>query len=150
MFCKLSQSHLSNSTMTKNPHRHIWSSLLCLLETDSGANHRCACVCGCMNVYVYPHMQKQIRSPIIYVKTGEHKRNESCVLGDSGRFGNSLDFCQASLKSLGCFYFRCVLSLQWKAVTVNLRISRCQLSRHFWRPVVMMCLAISNNLLLML
>ena len=29
-----------------------------------------------------------------------------------GRFGgvvNSLDFCPASLKSLGCFYFRCVL-----------------------------------------
>ena len=35
---------------------------------------------------------------------------------------NSLDFCPASLKSLGCFYFRCVLSSQWKAVTVNLRI----------------------------
>ena len=28
------------------------------------------------------------------------------VLGDSGRVVNSLDFCQALLKSLGCFYFR--------------------------------------------
>ena len=34
-------------------------------------------VCGCMNVYVYAHMQK--KSPIIYVKSDEHKRNESCV-----------------------------------------------------------------------
>ena len=30
------------------------------------------------------------------------------VLGDSGGVVNSLDFCLASLKSLGCFYFRCV------------------------------------------
>ena len=32
--------------------------------------------------------------------------------------------CPASFKSLGCFYFRCVLSSQW---TVNLRILHCQL-----------------------
>ena len=32
------------------------------------------------------------------------------VLGDSGGVVNSLDFCPASLKSLGYFYFRCVLS----------------------------------------
>ena len=32
------------------------------------------------------------------------------LLGDSGGVVNSLDFCPASLKSLGCFYFRCVLS----------------------------------------
>ena len=46
---------------------------------------------------------------------------EKCthLLGDSGGVVNSLDFCPASLKSLGCFYFRCVLSSQWKAVTVN-------------------------------
>ena len=72
------------------------------------------------------------------------------VLGDSGRVVHSLDFCPALLKSLGCFYFRCVLSSQWKAVTVNLRILHCQLQRHFWRPVVIMCLEISNNMLLML
>ena len=47
-------------------------------------------------------------------------------LGDSGGVVNSLDFCPASLKSLGCFYFRCVLFSQWKAVTVNLRILYCQ------------------------
>ena len=51
----------------------------------------------------------------------------SAVLGDSGGVVNSLDVCPASLKSLGCFYFRCVLSSHWKAVTVNLRILRCQL-----------------------
>ena len=49
------------------------------------------------------------------------------LLGDSGGVVNSLDFCPASLKSLGCFYFRCVLSSQWQAVTVNLRILNCQL-----------------------
>ena len=41
------------------------------------------------------------------------------LLGDSGGVVNSHDFCPASLKSLGCFYFRCVLSSQWKAVTVT-------------------------------
>ena len=49
------------------------------------------------------------------------------LLDDSGGVVNSLDVCPASLKSLGCFYFRCVLSSQWKAVTVNLRILHCQL-----------------------
>ena len=32
------------------------------------------------------------------------------LLGDSGGVVNSLDFCPASLKSFGCFYFRCILS----------------------------------------
>ena len=36
------------------------------------------------------------------------------LLGDSGGVVNSLGFCPVSLKSLGCFYFRCVLSSQWK------------------------------------
>ena len=49
------------------------------------------------------------------------------VLGGSGGVVNSLDFRPALLRSLGCFYFRCVLSSQWKAVTVNLRILHCQL-----------------------
>ena len=72
------------------------------------------------------------------------------ILGGSGGVVNSLDFCPASLKSLCCIYFRCILSLQWKAVTVTLRISQCQLLRHFWKPVVRMCMATSNNLLLVL
>ena len=42
------------------------------------------------------------------------------LLGDSGGVINSLDFCPASFKSLGCFYFWCVPSSQWKALTVNL------------------------------
>ena len=49
------------------------------------------------------------------------------VLGGSGRVVNSLDVCPASLKSVRCFYFRCVLSSQWKAVTVKLRILHCKL-----------------------
>ena len=72
------------------------------------------------------------------------------LLGGSGGDVNSLDFCPASLKSLGCFYFWRKLSSQWKVVTVNLRILQCQLYRHFWRPLVITCLATSNNLLFML
>ena len=41
------------------------------------------------------------------------------LLGNSGRVVNSLYFCPASLKSLCCFYFLCVLSSQWKVVTVK-------------------------------
>ena len=65
------------------------------------------------------------------------------ILGGSGGVVNSLDICPASLKYLGCFYFRCVLSSQWKAVTVNLRIFS-QLWRHFWRPVVRVCLLLQD------
>ena len=50
---------------------------------------------------------------------------ERSLLGGLGGVVNSLDFYPASLKSLGCFNFRCVLSSQWKAVTVNLRILHC-------------------------
>ena len=49
------------------------------------------------------------------------------LLGGSSGVVNSPDVFPASLKSLGCFYFRCVLSSQRKAVTVNLRILLCQL-----------------------
>ena len=72
------------------------------------------------------------------------------VLGGSGGVVTSLYFCPASLEFFGRFYFRCVLSSQWKAVTVNLRILHCQLYRHFRRPVVRMCLATSSNLFLVL
>ena len=49
-----------------------------------------------------------------------HRMNQSvnsqkrpiCLLGDSGGVVNSLDFCPASLKSLGCFYFWYILSSQ--------------------------------------
>ena len=80
----------------------------------------------------------------------QRRRLTGPVLGGSGGVVNSLDFFPASLKSLGCFYFWYVLSSQWKAVTVNLRFLHCQLERRFWRPVVRMCLATSNNLMLML
>ena len=41
------------------------------------------------------------------------------MLGGSGGVVNSVDFYSTSLKSLGFFYFRCVPSSQWKAVTVK-------------------------------
>ena len=47
--------------------------------------------------------------------------------GGSGGFVNSLDFYLASLKSHGCFYFRYLLSSQWKAVTVKSQSQHCQL-----------------------
>ena len=50
-------------------------------------------------------------------KSTAHFRTKTLnLLGSSGRVVNSLDFYPALLKSLGCFYFRCVLSPQWKAV----------------------------------
>ena len=41
---------------------------------------------------------------------------DAVLLGSSGGVVNSLDFYLASLKSLGCFYFRCILYSQWKVV----------------------------------
>ena len=49
------------------------------------------------------------------------------LLGDSGGVVNSLDFCPASLKSLGCFYFRCVLRFGPEV--------RCDLSRRLARKI---------------
>ena len=73
------------------------------------------------NVMVLAKKEKKIR------KHRHHNQHSLDVLGDSGGVVNSLDFCPAPLKSLGCFYFQCVLSSQWKAVTVNLRILHSQL-----------------------
>ena len=75
----------------------------------------------------------------------------SVDLGGSGGVVKSLDFCLVSLKSLDCFW--CILSSQWKAVTMYLQILHCQVQRHFWRlvrVVVRMCLATSSNLLLVI
>ena len=47
-----------------------------------------------------------------YDRISSVEENNSDLLGGSGGVVNSLDFCPASLKSVGCFYFRCVLSLQ--------------------------------------
>ena len=44
-------------------------------------------------------------------------------MGDSGGVANSLDFCPASLKSLGCFYFRCVLSNVFSSEELNTQSS---------------------------
>ena len=49
--------------------------------------------------------------------------SSSLILGGSGGVVNSLDFCLALLKSLGCFYFQCILSSQWKALTINLQFT---------------------------
>ena len=69
---------------------------------------------------------RHFRRPILRMCLATSNNLLLLLLGDSGRVVNSIDFCLASLKSLGCFYFRCVLYSQWKAVTVNLRILHCQ------------------------
>ena len=111
------------------------------LDMSTNANIWCDMVCRDWRMVFY------IR---VCVCVCEAESNLSWLLGGSGRVVNSLDFCLALLKSLGCFYFQCILSSQWKVVTVNLRILHCQLWRYFWRPIVRMCLATSNNLLLVL
>ena len=47
------------------------------------------------------------------VQTGLPSKPKGVNMGDSGGVVNSLDFCPASLKSFGCFYFRCVLCSHW-------------------------------------
>ena len=77
----------------------------------------------------------------------------ACVLGGSGGAVNSLYFYLASLKSHGCFYLRCLLSSQWKVVTVNLQSLQGLHLRHFWRPIARVCLATTctnKNLLFVL
>ena len=56
------------------------------------------------------------------IKDYQRLQNLQMLLGGLGRVVNSLDLCLALLKSPGCFYFLCILSSQWKAVTVNLQI----------------------------
>ena len=42
------------------------------------------------------------------------------LLGGSGEAVNSLDFCLALLKSLGCFYIWCILSSQWELSLIHI------------------------------
>ena len=49
-------------------------------------------------------------SPLFLKLQNSNPHIHTVVLGGSGRVVNSLDFCPASLKSIGCFYFRCILS----------------------------------------
>ena len=81
--------------------------------TEQGSHHGW-CIC------IQPHRQRRVPATI---QASYH--GGASVLGDSGGVVNSLDFCPASLKSHGCFYFRYVLSSQWKAVTENLQILHC-------------------------
>ena len=83
--------------------------------------HACVCVCVCVKERERERVLDREGSNVVAGKA------LVVVLGDSGGVVNSLDLCLASLKSLGCFYFQCILVSQWKAVTVNLRILHCQL-----------------------
>ena len=46
------------------------------------------------------------------VRTASSLSTNLSLLGGSGGIVNSLNFCPALLKSLGCFYIRCVLCSQ--------------------------------------
>ena len=71
-------------------------SLACLLSA-SGV-HSLACLLSASGVHILACLSA---SAVVHIL--------ACLLGDSGGVVNSLDFCPASLRSLGCFYFRCVL-----------------------------------------
>ena len=47
-------------------------------------------------------------------------------------------------------YFCLYHNINWTRETMYLWLLHCQLQRHFWRPIVRMCLAKSKNLLLVL
>ena len=61
-----------------------------------------------------------------------------------------LTFAWHRLSPLAAFTSGAYFLRNGRRVTVNLRILHCQLYKHFWRPVLRMCLATSNNLLLVL
>ena len=71
-------------------------------------------------------------------------------MGGSGGIVNSLDFCPASLTSLGCFYFRCALFFTMEGGDSEFANFTLPTLKTFWRPIVRMSLATSNNLLLVL
>ena len=106
--------------------------MLCITveaEPRIAKQYKCHHCCSCKN-YRGKGMEGGEKSVFVSFSLADQKIANSfwgILLGDSGRVVNSLDFCPASLKSLGCFYFRCVLSSQWKAVTVNFRILHSQL-----------------------
>ena len=77
-------------------------------------------------------------------------RHGLCILGDSGGVVNSLEFCPASLKSLGCFHFRCVLSSQWIGGDSEFANFTLPTLNAFFEARSHNVLAISNNLLLVL
>ena len=55
--------------------------------------------------------QRPVRvGPHCQARCDYHPWRQCSLLRDSGGVVNSLDFCPASLKSLGCLYFQCVLS----------------------------------------
>jgi len=108
--------------------RHCFT--LCItveVEPRIVKQYKCQYFCSCKN-YCGKGMErgKKCLCVIFWLirRLRVHRKNVfwGILLGDSGGIVNSLDLCPASLKSLGCFYFRCVLSSQWEAVTVNLQI----------------------------
>ena len=139
---------------TKNPDRRRWVTKPIKIKADkmkagkirAGTKQVCqfslfispaAIVCCCFCLFFFAFLFFLIFFLIFFIsKTNSSKQpntqlkdlhSHHPLLGESDRVVNSLDFCPASLKSLGCFYFWCVLSSQWKSVTVNLRILHCQL-----------------------
>ena len=74
--------------------------------------------------------------------------NNLVLVGGSGGIVNSLDFYPASLKSLGCFYFRCVLFFTIKGgdsefEKFTLPISKAFLETRnqnvFWQQAITCC-----------
>ena len=74
------------------------------------------------------------------------------VLGSSGGVVNSFDFHLGLLQSLGHFYFWCIRSSQWKAVTVNYKVYSANFKGIFegLQSECLWSLITSNNLLLVL
>ena len=71
------------------------------------------------------------------------------VSGGSGGAVNSLDFYPASLKSLGSFHIRCVLFFTMEGGESEYAKFTVPTLKASLRPVVKMCLATSNSLLLL-
>ena len=110
--------------------KHFLSGIIinCIIIYAYMEQIKVACFNGSCSVYTHAHNYCFVL--LIFQQNADllfHPEKPAPLLGDSGGVVNSLVFCLASLKSLGCFYFRCALSSHLKAVTVNLRILHCQL-----------------------
>ena len=67
-------------------------------------------------------------------RTNSEPHTAVCLLGESGGVVNSLDFHPASLKSLGQFYFKCLLSAVYWASQAGL-LTPLTFTRHHSSPL---------------
>ena len=123
----------------------VWQVCLCIIYMNISLTPGRLCDTGMSILYIYMNISQQagcVRQVGLYldiitqagVSMSQHPLGARwvkqvvwyrCVKAVQVGLLTPLTFAWHCL-SLGCFYFQCILSSQWKAVTVNLRILHCQ------------------------